>query len=201
MLPLHFQFFKLLPFHERKITISTWFTIARMILAPIIVLLMIVGYWGSAFGLFVGAALSDVLDGFLARILHEQTMLGAYLDPLADKLLILCVFTTLTIVQSPLFSIPVWFLLTVLCKEIILIAGFFIIYFWYGHVQIKPTVLGKMTTFLQMIFIVWLFACYFFCWVPIKTYYGMLSLMLILVFASLIQYVTIGFLLLRNASK
>ncbi len=160
---------------------------------------MLLGFWGASFGLFLAAAATDVIDGYLARTLGEQTMLGAYLDPLADKILVLSCFATLAFVQSPLFTIPLWFLLVVLCKEIIMILGFFIVYVWYGHVQIRPTVLGKLTTLIQIGFIIWLFACYFFNWVPIKTYYTMLALMLMTVFGSLVQYMIIGFSLLRSA--
>lgn len=200
MREINFQFFRRLPEQERKITFSTWFTIARIVLAPIIIGVMIAGCWGAAFGLFLAAASTDVIDGYLARTLGEQTMLGAYLDPLADKILVLSCFTTLAFVQSPLFTIPLWFLLVVLCKEIILIVGFFVVYFCYGHVQVRPTVLGKLTTLIQIGFIIWLFACYFFHWVPLKTYYTMLALMLMTVFASLLQYIFIGFSLLRNAA-
>jgi cardiolipin synthase len=192
MIQIKLPFFSYLPVGERKITISTAFTIARMLLTPIIVFAMISSNWAIAFWLFLAAAATDVIDGFLARMLQEQTLLGAYLDPVADKLLVLSCFTTLAFVQSPLFGIPLWFVLTVLCKELILIGGFAIVYMSKGHLRIKPTLLGKVTTCIQIGFIVWLFACYFCKWIPIKTYYGMLGLMLITIIASLVQYIGIG---------
>lgn len=189
---LNFQFFKRLPAREKKITIPTLFTIARIILTPIIVTAMVVQQWGVAFVLFVVAALTDLVDGNLARYYGELTFLGACLDPIADKFLILSCFFTLAFVQSPLFAIPMWFVLLVLFKELVLIGSAIAVYLIKGHVEVKPRLLGKLTAVVQMGFIIWLFACYFFRWVPIRTYYAMLILLLVMVFASLIQYLIIG---------
>jgi cardiolipin synthase len=186
------NFLKKIPPHEKKITLSTVLTLVRMLLAPAIVVAMLAHCWGIAFGLFCVAAISDALDGYLARLWHEQTFLGACLDPIADKLLVLSCFFTLAFIQSPLFTIPQWFVILVLAKELILIGGSIIFYLIKGHIDIKPTLLGKMTTVVQMAFIIWLFACYFFSWVPVKTYASMLGVVLLLVFASLVQYGAIG---------
>lgn len=189
---LNFKFFKNLPPKERTITLSTIITLIRIGLVPFIVAAMIKHYWAAAFWLFIIAASSDVLDGAIARLRNEQTFLGACLDPLADKLLTLSVFSTLAFRQSPLFSIPHWFLMVVLTRELLLIASTVALYMMQGHLEIKPTRLGKLTTLVQVYFITWLFACYFFEWVPIKTYYTMLGLMTLLVILSFIQYMSIG---------
>ncbi len=178
---------------ERRITIPTMFTISRLLLTPFIVIAMIKQQWGIAFGLFVIASSTDLIDGFLARVLDQKTFLGACLDPVADKLLILSVFITLAFVQSPLFSIPVWFVSIVLIKEVILIAGAAIIWLLCGSVQIRPTLLGKSTMLVQVLFIIWLFACYFFKWLPVKTYWAVLTLVTFMVMLSLIHYSTLGF--------
>ncbi|MDR3550936.1 MAG: CDP-alcohol phosphatidyltransferase family protein [Candidatus Babeliales bacterium] len=192
MAKLNFNFFKKLPDREKKITISTMLTLLRIFLVPFIVLSMIFFYWGTACVLFCIAAASDVADGYLARILDEKTFLGACLDPIADKILVLSCFFTLAFVQSPLFSIPLWFVLLVLLKELVLVIGALILYRLKGHIEIHPTLLGKSTTVVQMGFIMWLFACYFFTWIPVKTYYSMLGIVILLVFASLMHYITIG---------
>lgn len=192
MKKLSFHFFKKLPDHEKKITLSSCITLVRILAVPFIVAAMIFGYWGLAFGLFTLAAFTDILDGNLARWRNEKTFLGACLDPLADKALVLSVFFTLAFVQSPLFSIPLWFVLLVLFRELIMIFGALIIHHLKGHIEIQPTLLGKLTTVVQMGFIMWLFACYFFAWVPIKTYYSMLGIVLILVFITLAQYIRIN---------
>ncbi len=194
---LNFRFFKRLPPHEKRITISTLFTILRIVLTPFIVAAMVWQAWGVAFVLFLIASLSDIVDGYLARTLKEKTFLGACLDPIADKFLILSCFFSLAFIQSPLFSIPLWFVLLVLIKELILVGGALLIFSIKGHIEIRPRLLGKLTTFVQMVFIVWLFACYFFKWVPIKTYYTMLGILLAMVFASLIEYTRIGLRIIR----
>jgi cardiolipin synthase (CMP-forming) len=186
------RIFRHLPESEKRITIPTLFTILRIMLVPLIIGTMSVGWWGCAFFFFVFACLTDVIDGLLARLLNEKTLLGACLDPVADKLLLISCFFALAFVTTPLFLIPQWFVLFVVSKEIMQITGAFVIYRLRGHLDVQPTLLGKTTTCLQMIFIMWLFACYFFCWVPIKTYYTMLGIMIFFIGASFGQYVRIG---------
>ena len=187
------SFLKKLSAHEKRLTIPTLFTIARIVLTPIIVTAMIYNKWGVAFWLFLLAALTDTIDGTLARLSGEKTFLGAALDPIADKFLILSVFLTLAFVKTPLFSVPLWFVSFVLIKEIIVLGGAGLMLSLGKPLHINPTWLGKTTTLMQITFIIWLFACYFFHWLPVKTYYAMLSLVAILVFLSFIQYVRIGF--------
>jgi cardiolipin synthase len=193
MLKFDFSFFKKLSAREKRLTIPTILTISRIILVPFIVIAMIVHHWGFAFWFFVIAALTDTVDGSLARLSGEKTFLGTCLDPVADKLLILSCFFTLAFVQSPLFTIPLWFVLLVLTKELIVIGGALIILLLGGRLNICPTWLGKITTVAQISFIIWLFACYFFHWLPIKTYHSMLGIVILLTLLSLIQYVRIGF--------
>lgn len=186
------RIFQHLPDTEKRITVPTLFTILRIILIPFIVGAMIAGYWGCAFFFFVFACLTDVIDGLLARLLNEKTFLGACLDPIADKLLLISCFFTLAFVSTQLFFIPQWFVFFVMSKEIIQVVGAIVMYRLYGHLDVQPTLLGKITTCMQMIFIIWLFACYFFCWLPIKTYYTMLGIMIFFIGASFGQYVRIA---------
>jgi len=173
---------------ERAITISTMFTIARIVLTPFIVGAMTYGWWGVAFSLFVSASITDVIDGGLARMLDQRTALGACLDPIADKILLLSCFATLSFVSTPLFTIPTWFVSFVLAKELLLVGGVVLLYYMRGYVDVYATKLGKMTTLAQVSFIIWLFACYFFHWVPVKTYFVMLSVVTCMLSASLVQY-------------
>lgn len=178
--------------NQWRITIPTLFTIARIILTPVIVHSMVYQYWQQAFYLFLMAALSDVIDGALARLCNAKTFLGGCLDALADKFLLLSCFATLAFIQTPHFIIPRWFVIIALLKELILIIGSFIIFRVAGSVEIKPTTLGKATTFLHICFIIWFFFCYFFHWFPLKTYGLVLAFLLILLVASLLQYIYIG---------
>ena len=175
-----------------KITIPTFFTLIRIALVPVIILSMCQQDWGAAFLLFLTAASTDVIDGALARFWDEKTFLGACLDPIADKFLVLSIFCTLAFVQSPLFAIPLWFVLVVFIKELILISGSLWVYMLTGSVEITPTWLGKATMLIQVSFIAWLFACYFFHWVPIKTYYTMLGVVIVCAGASLLHYLLLG---------
>ncbi|MFC1842169.1 CDP-alcohol phosphatidyltransferase family protein [Candidatus Dependentiae bacterium] len=181
-----------LPEEEKRITWPTIFTLVRIILAPFIVGAMVTQHWGVAFWLFLIASLTDVIDGNLARWFNQKTFLGACLDPIADKVLLISCFATLAFVQSPLFSIPTWFVLLVLIKDSIVLFGALIIFISKGHLDVRPTILGKLTTFSQVLFITWLFSCYFFKWLPMKTYCTMLTIVSFLVIASLFQYVKVG---------
>ena len=187
-----FAVFRNLPTQEKRITLATIFTVSRIILAPFIVVLMIYGYWGAAFISFIAAALSDLIDGKLARCCNQQTYLGACLDPIADKILMLSIFFALAYVPTPLFALPAWFVYLVLAKEIVLVGSATIYLLIRGYFPIRPTRLGKWTTLVQMSFVMWLFACYFFHWMPVKTYYTMLGVMLIMMIASFTQYAIIG---------
>lgn len=186
------RLFKNLPPHETRMTVSTALTIMRIIFAPFIVLAMVTNYWGAAFWMFFSASALDVLDGNIARWLKQETFLGACLDPIADKILLISCFATLAFVQSPLFSIPLWFVLLVLLKELIVLGGSSLIFFIRGHLTVHPTILGKATTVAQTCFIIWLFACYFFGWVPVKMYFTALGLLLVLITLSLMQYLRLG---------
>ncbi len=193
MAKLTARLFKNLPPHETRMTLSTVLTLLRIVLTPFIVAAMVMNFWGAAFWLFVISSALDVLDGNVARWLKQETFLGACLDPIADKILLISCFTTLAFVQSPLFTIPHWFVVLVLLKELIVLGGSFSIFFIRGHLIVHPTILGKATTVAQTGFVVWLFACYFFGWVPLKTYDVALGLLFSLIILSLVQYMRLGF--------
>ena len=108
--------FASLPAHEMRITVPTLLTFMRILLTFGVIGAMIYHNWGTAFVVFLAAAFTDVLDGGLARWWNEKTFLGACLDPIADKFLVLSIFFTLAFVQSPLFHIPIWFFSIVFIK-------------------------------------------------------------------------------------
>lgn len=185
-------FFQKLYHCEKRITLATVFTLLRIAFVPFIVIAMMNQQWSLAFWLFVCASFTDTIDGNLARWCHEQTVLGACLDPIADKILLVSTFCTLAFVQSPLITIPHWFVILVLCKEIIILGGSLMLLITGSGFAVKPTILGKMTTVVQISFIIWLFSCYFFNAVPIKTNYSFIGIMGAFVLISFFQYVWIG---------
>ena len=121
-------------------------TLLRIILVPVIVILLIQGLYLKALIVFIVAALSDVLDGFLARILHQKTVLGAYLDPIADKALLASSFVTLSV----LHQIPGWLTVIVISRDVIILLGISVLSIMSISVKIRPTFVSKITTALQL---------------------------------------------------
>lgn len=168
-------------------------TLSRIFMVPIIIFAMLSHAWGFACLLFTLAAITDVLDGTLARLLQQETKLGAYLDPLADKFLLLSCYTSLAFIKSPLFTIPVWFVLVVLIKELILIAG--AIYFGLvkKSITIRATMLGKITTVIQILFMWWLFFCAFYREVSVGACSVFLISILVITGITLMHYILISY--------
>ncbi|HYA88940.1 MAG TPA: CDP-diacylglycerol--glycerol-3-phosphate 3-phosphatidyltransferase [Nitrospirota bacterium] len=126
--------------------IPNYITLLRIILIPFFINLMIYGYYRSALGVFVIACVTDALDGMIARITHSQTDLGAFLDPMADKLLIVSAFVTLVL----LHMLPIWLVIIVVSRDIILVIGSAVIYFTGHDLKARPSLVGKATTVLQL---------------------------------------------------
>lgn len=106
----------------------------------------------AALSIFFVAIVSDVIDGYIARTKRQKTRAGAILDPLADKALLITAFAFLYGISKTYFSVklPLWVLLTVISRDVIILIGSSIIMMTNSEVQIKPTWWGKLTTFFQM---------------------------------------------------
>ncbi|MDD5450073.1 MAG: CDP-diacylglycerol--glycerol-3-phosphate 3-phosphatidyltransferase [Candidatus Omnitrophica bacterium] len=102
--------------------------------------------------IFFIAVISDALDGFIARRFNQKTELGAILDPIADKLLIITAFVCLSFSKSipANLKLPAWLPITVISRDIIIVLGTVLVHMIKGSVMITPSILGKVTTFLQM---------------------------------------------------
>jgi cardiolipin synthase len=124
-------------------------TIIRILLIPVFINLLIYHYNGWALAVFLTAALTDSLDGLIARVANQRTRLGTYLDPMADKLLLTASFLALAILQI----IPVWSAVIVVSRDLILILGALILHLTQTQMEILPTSLGKSTTALQLIYV------------------------------------------------
>ena len=190
-----------LPADQSRMTLSTLFTIMRIMLIPIIVYAMLNHMWGITSILFLCAALTDLLDGWLARFYNDHTFLGACLDPIADKLLIISCFFTLAFVQSPLFVVPSWFLYIVLIKELLIIVGASVLVLTGLTSAIRPTMLGKITTVIQMTGIMWLFVCYYMHWILVNMYWVIFSILLFVILLSLLQYGVIAICMILKKSE
>jgi cardiolipin synthase len=121
-------------------------TLLRMVFVPFIVIELVEGRYFWALLLFVIAGFSDGLDGLLARRLHQQTLLGQYLDPIADKLLL----STMFLVLSILHKIPWKFTVLVFSRDISILAASAVLFAIAGLRDFRPSIFGKANTFSQI---------------------------------------------------
>lgn len=128
------------------INIPNIISIARILVTPVFILLLIEQLFFQAFLIFAMAAISDGVDGFIARHFNQRTELGAYLDPIADKLLLTSAFIGLAILQI----IPSWLTIIVITRDIIILLG--IVFFILTKIDftIKPRIISKFTTVAQL---------------------------------------------------
>jgi cardiolipin synthase (CMP-forming) len=121
-------------------------TLLRMVFVPFIVIHLVDGHYLWALVVFVIAGFSDGLDGLLARTLHQQTLLGQYLDPIADKLLLSTVFLVLSI----LHKIPWKFTVVVFSRDISILAASAVLFAIAGLRNFRPSIFGKANTMSQI---------------------------------------------------
>jgi cardiolipin synthase len=121
-------------------------TLARMAFLPFIVIKLLDHHYGGALILFVIAGMSDGLDGLLARRLHQQTLLGQYLDPIADKMLLSTVFLVLSVVDK----IPWKFTVLVFSRDVCILLVSGVLYTIAGLRDFRPSIFGKANTFAQV---------------------------------------------------
>ena len=122
-----------------------------MALVPLLVLLIVYQHNGLALIVFVAAGLTDMLDGLIARKFGRKTYLGTFLDPAADKLLLVSAFTTLSSSSLGLtVSIPLWLTITVISRDVLLVLSVLIINLTIGRQAFPPSILGKCTTVFQL---------------------------------------------------
>jgi cardiolipin synthase len=121
-------------------------TLLRICLAPFLVAAILEGHFGLSFGLFAAAGLTDALDGLLARFLRQRTMLGEYLDPVADKLLL----STLFLVLMHMSLIPVTVTVLVFGRDVGILVVAAILYAATGRREFSPSLFGKANTLAQV---------------------------------------------------
>lgn len=124
-------------------------TILRIIVLPFFINFLLYEYYSYALIIFILAGIGDALDGFLARVLNAKTRLGAYLDPLADKLMLTSAFVALTISKE----IPLWVTVTIVSRDIIMIMGTLTIILMNGNYWVSPSIWGKVTTTMEVLLI------------------------------------------------
>ena len=128
-------------------TLANQLTILRIVLTPAFVLLVVYDYLGAALITFLVAGLTDALDGLIARRAGQRTSLGAWLDPMADKLLLVTTFIVLTLPGLPLANhLPLWLTVLVISRDIVIVGVVAIVNLAVGPRTFRPSIWGKMAT-------------------------------------------------------
>ncbi len=139
--------------YYNSLNIPNFITILRVIAIPFFIVALSYRYNGVALAIFVGCGLTDGLDGFIARTYHQRTEIGAFLDPLADKLLLTSSFITLAVLELP-NTLPFWLIVTVISRDMIILVGTAALFLLGTKFRIAPTRIGKLTTFFQITLII-----------------------------------------------
>lgn len=125
-------------------------TLMRLAAAPVLVVLLRDERHALALALFVIAGLSDGLDGYIAKRYSHVSRLGAILDPVADKVLIVSAYVMLTL----LGLVPFWLLVTVVFRDLLIVGGCLMLFILNGSVQMRPSPISKLNTFLQITLVI-----------------------------------------------
>jgi cardiolipin synthase len=129
------------------LNVPNFLTLVRILTIPAFLILLTSGRPGLALAVFVAGGVTDALDGAIARLTDTKTELGAILDPLADKLLLLSSFCVLAFMEL----VPNWLTVLVLCRDVFLLVGYFFLFVFTGEwIEVRPSAIGKITTFFQL---------------------------------------------------
>ena len=141
-------------------SIPNLITLARILAVPVILWAITSGEMRIAFILFLVAGLSDLVDGYLAKRFGMATELGAYLDPLADKAMIVSIYVALGIVEA----IPRWLVILVVSRDIMIVGAVILSWLVDKPVKLKPLTVSKLNTVVQIIFATVVLAALAFRW-------------------------------------
>ncbi len=144
-----YRFLRVTDFRRASMNIPNSLTILRIFLIPVYIGFLVYEQYDQALLVLLVAGATDALDGTIARVANQRTRLGAFLDPLADKLLLTSGFLTL----SAIHLIPSWVTIVVVSRDLMLLLGTAVARFTETSVDITPTFLGKGTTFLQLTYV------------------------------------------------
>lgn len=133
-------------------TIPNLITVIRIILAPVFIIYMINDQMLYALIIFLICSLTDGIDGMVARFFNQKSNLGAYLDPLADKLLLVSAFVTLAVKQI----MPAWLTVMVIARDVMILLGIFILLLNRLDFKIKPSMISKINTCFQFLLLIFL---------------------------------------------
>ncbi len=130
-----------------NVTIPNLITIGRLFLVPIAIWLIVSRDFVSAFWIFILAGVSDGVDGFLARQFNMRSVLGSYLDPLADKALLVSIYLTLAVIGD----IPVWLTILIVSRDVLIVGGVLLAGLLGQPMAMKPHIVSKINTAAQIV--------------------------------------------------
>lgn len=128
-------------------TIPNLLTIVRVLLTPLLVILLLEERLSEALIVFIVAGVTDGLDGLIARLYKQKSRLGAFLDPLADKILLATTYVILAVLNL----VPNWLTVIVLSRDLLILLGVFVLFMQDLPFEIRPTFASKLTTCAQII--------------------------------------------------
>ena len=130
------------------LNLPNFLTLLRIVAIPYFLILLEAGQHAQALLIFVLAGVTDALDGAIARLTHTKTTLGAYLDPAADKLLLLSAFIALGFMHV----VPRWLVVLVISRDVVVVLGYFLLFTMTQQtMEVQPSVTGKLSTALQLL--------------------------------------------------
>lgn len=139
------------------LTLANQLTFLRLVAVPFFILAVLEARFGLALAIFIAAGVTDLLDGLVARVFRQRTALGAYLDPAADKLLLIAAFILLTrypnLFQTiPMTNrIPIALTILVISRDVLIVAIAFMLHLAYGQTRFQPSLWGKITTGAELV--------------------------------------------------
>jgi cardiolipin synthase len=129
------------------VTLPNLITIGRLFLVPFTVWLIVKGESATAFWIFILAGVSDAVDGFLARQFNLRSVLGSYLDPLADKVLLVSIYVTFAVLNE----IPLWLAILIVSRDILIIGAVMLAGMLGQPVEMRPRIISKANTVAQIV--------------------------------------------------
>jgi cardiolipin synthase (CMP-forming) len=132
---------------EQSVTIPNIITLGRVFLVPVVFWLLVSGRVQAAFWTFVVAGISDGVDGYLAKRYNWASELGAYLDPLADKLLVVSIFIAMGVLKE----LPSWLVIAVVSRDVIIVIAIMLTWLFSVPIKIKPFAVSKANTCAQLV--------------------------------------------------
>ena len=170
------------------LTLANQLTFLRLVAVPFFILAILEARFGVALAIFLAAGITDLIDGWVARAFRQQTALGAFLDPAADKLLVTAAFVLLTkypnLFQSiPMTNrIPIGLTILLISRDVLIVAIAIMLSLAYGQTQFQPSIWGKITTGAELVTAGLVLLCNHFEWTsPVVSVAIVTTLALILI--------------------